>query len=248
MVELTARDRTLVVAHRGASGRMPENTFASFELAVQSKADMVELDVHPCKDGELVVMHDETVDRTTDGTGKISDKRLAEIGQLNAAAKSTLGRREPVPTFAEVLERLAGRIPIAVEVKHGSSVYPGVESEVVRVIREHGAEDRVELISFDLDCLMNLKRLDGSLKTGFVFIGNMASFADILKGQVDALHGRWNFITREQVDHARKLGLPTFVWTVDSPSDIRDALALGADGVVTDFPERVIGALGGSRE
>jgi glycerophosphoryl diester phosphodiesterase len=243
MVELTRADRPVVVAHRGASGRMPENTFPSFELAVESKADMIELDVHPCKTGELVVMHDETVDRTTDGSGMIVEKPLEEIRKLNAAAKSSLGRREPVPTFGEVLERFASRIPMAVEVKHGSSVYPGVEKKVVQMLKEYGAEDKVELMSFDLDCLLNLKREDPTLKTGFIFIGNMASFADILKGQVDALHGRWNFVSREQVVRARKGGFPTFLWTVDSPADIRQALKLGADGVVSDYPERVLEAL-----
>lgn len=233
----------MVVAHRGASGHMPENTFASFELAVEMKADMMELDVHPCKDGTLVVMHDETVDRTTGGSGKISEMSLEEVRELDAAAKSSLGRREPVPTLEEVLGRYSKQIPMAVEVKHGSSVYPGVEKRVVRELRAHGAEDRVELISFDLDCLKKLKREDPSLKTGFIFIGNMASFADLLKGQVDALHGRWNFVTREQVAHAREAGMPTFVWTVDTPADIRGALELGADGIVSDFPDRALDAL-----
>ncbi|MDG6910069.1 MAG: hypothetical protein JRN08_06840 [Nitrososphaerota archaeon] len=243
MVELTVPGRPMVVAHRGASGHMPENTLASFELALEMKADMIELDVHPCKDGTLVVMHDETVDRTTGASGRISEMSLEEIRGFDAAAKSSLGRREPVPTFAEVLERYSKRIPIAVEVKHGSSVYPGVEKRVAREIREHGAEDRVELISFDLDCLTNLKREDPSLKTGFIFVGNMASFADLVKGQVDALHGRWNFVTREQVAHAREVGMPTFVWTVDLPADIRGALELGADGIVSDFPDRAFDAL-----
>lgn len=244
MVELTTPNRPMVVAHRGASGHMPENTLASFELAVEMRADMMELDVHPCRDGTLVVMHDETVDRTTDGSGRISEMSLEEVRRLDAAAKSKLGRREQVPTFGEVLERFSKRIPLAVEVKHGSSVYSGVEKTVVQELRKHGAEDRVELISFDLDCLRNLKKEDPSLKTGFIFIGNMASFSDLLKGQVDALHGRWNFVSKEQVTHAKRAGLPTFVWTVDTSSDIRDAVRLGADGIVSNFPERVLGVLG----
>ncbi|MDG6990275.1 MAG: glycerophosphodiester phosphodiesterase [Nitrososphaerota archaeon] len=244
MVELTVSGRPMVVAHRGASGRLPENTFASFELAAEVKADMIELDIHPSKDGTLVVMHDETVDRTTDGSGRISEMTLEEIKRLNAAAKSSHGRSEPVPTFAEVLGRFSGRMPLAVEVKHGSSMYPGVEKMVVDELRSHGAEDKVELISFDLDCLLNLKREEPSLKTGFIFIGNMASSADMVRGRVDALHGRWNFVTRQQVDYAKKLGFPTFVWTVDTSADIREALDLGADGVVSNFPERAFDVIG----
>jgi glycerophosphoryl diester phosphodiesterase len=226
-----------VVAHRGASGHMPENTFASFDKAVELEADMIELDVHPCASGELVVMHDETVDRTTDGSGRVVEMSLAELGRLDAAAKSSLGKVEPVPTLAEVLERYSGKIPLAVEVKHGSSMYPGVEGRVTKELRSHAAEDMVELISFDLDCLRKLKRESPSVKIGFIFIGNMASFGDLMKGEVDALHGRWDFVAKEHVNHARKLGLPTFVWTMNTPGDIREALKLQADGVVSNFPD-----------
>lgn len=243
MVDLTRHGRPLVVAHRGASGHMPENTLASFQTALEMGADMIELDVHPSRDGNLVVMHDETVDRTTDGTGRVSDKSLDELARLDAAARTSLGRREPVPTFAEVLERFAHRIPIAVEVKHGSSVYPGVEKRVVQELREHRAERRVELISFDLDCLINLRREDSALTTGFIFIGNMAAFAELLEGKVDALHGRWNFLTREQVDRSRELGFRSFAWTVNDDEDIRAAIAAGADGVVSNFPDRVMAVL-----
>ncbi|MDG6901649.1 MAG: glycerophosphodiester phosphodiesterase [Nitrososphaerota archaeon] len=240
---MSRADRTLVVAHRGASGHMPENTFASFDLAVKMGADMIELDVHPCRDGDLVVMHDEAVDRTTNGSGRISEKSLAELGMLDAAAKSSLGRPERVPTFAEVLERYPRKIPLMVEVKHGSSIYPGIERRVVRELRKHDAEDRVELISFDLDCLRRLRREAPSLKTGFIFIGNMAVFAGLLKGDADALHGMWNFVTKEHVDYARSVGRPAFVWTVNSPEDLASALKLGADGIVSNFPDRVLEAV-----
>jgi glycerophosphoryl diester phosphodiesterase len=222
---------------------MPENTFASFDRAVELKADMIELDVHPCATGELVVMHDETVNRTTDGSGRVAEMTLADLKRLDAAAKSSLGKVEPIPTLAEVLERYSRKVPLAVEVKHGSSMYPGVERKVAEELRSHGAEDHVELISFDLDCLRKLKRESPSVKTGFVFIGNMASFGDLVKGEVDALHGRWDFVTKEHVNHARRLGLPTFVWTMNSPEDIREALKLQADGVVSNFPDRVFGLL-----
>ena len=243
MVDLARAGRPLVVAHRGASGHMPENTFGSFDLAVKMGADMIELDVHPCKDGDLMVMHDDTVDRTTNGSGRVAEKSMAELKGLDAAAKSSMGRPEPIPTFAEVLDRYSKRIPLMVEVKHGSSVYPGVEERVARELRAHGAEDRVELISFDLDCLMKLRRESTSLKTGFIFIGNMASFADILKEDVDALHGMWNFVPREHVDYARSLGRAAFVWTVNTPDEIHQALNLGVDGIVSNFPDRVLESL-----
>lgn len=245
MVRLARQENPIVVAHRGSSGLAPENTFAAFDVAVNQGADMIELDVHPCKDGDLVVMHDEKVDRTTDGTGRISELSLAEMMKLNAAAKSSTGGFEHVPTFDEVLERYPKRIPLMVEVKHGSSVYPGIEGRVVKALKEKDAEGLVELISFDLDCLVRLKRESPSVKAGFIFIGNMASFGDMVQGEVDALHGMWNFVTKDQVDHARGLGLPSYVWTANSPADIHDCLALRTDGIVSNFPGRVREALRG---
>jgi glycerophosphoryl diester phosphodiesterase len=245
VVNLKATGRPLVVAHRGASGYAPENTFASFDLALEQGAEMIELDLHPCKDGDLVVMHDETVDRTTGGTGRISGMRLVDIKGLDAAAKTSFGKPQTVPTFSEVLERYSKRIPLMVEVKHGSSVYPGIERKVVEELEKHEAADDVELISFDLDCLLRLKQESRGLKTGFIFIGNVASFADLLKEEVDALHGMWNFVTKEQVAHARKLGLPTFVWTVNAQRDIQEVQQLGADGLVSNFPDRALAAVRG---
>lgn len=208
---------------------------------------MIELDVHPCREGNLVVMHDEKVDRTTNGAGRISEKSLSELGKLDAAAKSSLGSFQPIPTFAEVLERYPGRIQLMVEVKHGSSVYPGIEERVIRELRKQGAEGLVELISFDLDCLQRLKRESPSAKLGLIFVGNMASFGELVGRQVDALHGMWNFVTRAQVEHARSLGFPTYLWTANSAADISDCLDAEPDGVVSNFPGRVVEAIRGRK-
>ncbi|MDG6902055.1 MAG: glycerophosphodiester phosphodiesterase [Nitrososphaerota archaeon] len=242
MVELTKDDGLIVVAHRGASGYMPENTFASFDRAVELGADMMELDVHPSKDGHLVVIHDDTVDRTTDGHGSVSSLTLDEIRALNAAAKFPGNMQQRVPTLAEVLDRYAARIPIAVEVKHGSSVYPGIERKVVDELERQSATDRVELISFDLDCLRKLRTESKRVKTGFIFVGNMASSAELVRGDVDALHGRWDFLAPSQIERARGLGFPTYAWTVNTVEEIRNAMRLGPDGIVSNFPDRALEA------
>jgi glycerophosphoryl diester phosphodiesterase len=244
MVSLVKEDGPLVVAHRGASGYMPENTFASFDHALRLGADMIEMDVHPTRDGHLVVMHDETVDRTTDGHGRISSMDLLEVEKLNAAAKSAGGRMERIPTFSDVLDRYTGRIPMMVEVKHGSSIYPGVERKVLEELKKHDALEQVELISFDFECLLIIKRESQSVKTGFIFMGNMASFAEMVVHKVDALHGMWSFVSQAQVGHAKSLGFPVYLWTVNSEADIAEALRLGADGIVSNYPDRVLNALG----
>ena len=232
----------MVVAHRGASGTMPENTFASFDRAVEMGADMIELDVHPTRDGHLVVMHDDTVDRTTEGHGRISSMTLEEINGLNAAARFPGRRREPVPSFSDVLRKYSEKVAMMVEVKHGSSVYPGIERQVVKELVTHDALHRVELISFDLDCLRNLRREAPGVKTGFIFIGNMATSADMLGREVDALHGMWNFVTGRQIEYAKGRGYPCYVWTMNTMEDIREAMGMAPDGLVSNFPDRVIEA------
>lgn len=243
MVQLTKKDGIVVVAHRGASGYAPENTIASFDRAVSMGADMVELDVHPTRDDHLVVMHDETVDRTTGAHGRISSMSLEEIRGLNAAAEFPGGLHERVPTLSEVLERYADRTTLTIEVKHGSSVYPGVEHNVIEELKAHDAIDKVELISFDFDCLKNIRRESPHIKTGFIFVGNMASSADLVGGSVDALHGRWDFATASQVGHARALGYPCYLWTVNTEDEIRRAVGLAPDGIVSNFPDRAIEAV-----
>jgi glycerophosphoryl diester phosphodiesterase len=223
---------------------MPENTFSSFDLAVRMGADMIELDVHQTKDERLVVIHDDTVDRTTDGTGRISTMTFLELEHLNAAAKSKTQMHEPIPPFSGILERYSNRIPLMVEVKHGSSVYPGIEQRVIETLKLHKALDEVELISFDIECLQNLRKASSMAKLGFIFIGNLASFADLLGDEVDAFHGMHNFILRSQIDHVRSMGRPSFVWTVNSEEEIRDAIRLGPDGIVSNYPDRVLNALG----
>jgi glycerophosphoryl diester phosphodiesterase len=243
MVNLAKKDGPLVIGHRGASGYMPENTMASFDLAVKMGADMIELDIHPTKDGHLVVLHDETVDRTTDGSGRISSISLEQSQKLNAAAKFGNDMVERIPTLAEALEKYSRLMPIMVEVKHGSSIYPGIERKVVKELELFDAVSRVELISFDLECLRNIRRESTQVKIGFIFEGNMATFANLVGKSVDALHGMWTYVTRAHVDYARRMGYSTHVWTVDSEEEINEARKLGADGIVSNYPDRVLRAI-----
>lgn len=239
MVTLRRAGRPLVVAHRGASGYAPENTFAAFDLAKEMGADMIEMDIHLTSDRKLVVIHDDMVDRTTNGHGSVSTMSLRQIMELNAAAKYPDRDPEPVPTLSDVLAKYSGAIDLMVEVKHGSSIYSGIEKEVVREIMEQKATEYVELISFDAEALRNIRRESRKVKIGFIFVGNMASFADIYQGQVDALHGSWDFVSREQVKYARQKGFFTFLWTANTEEDILRCISYKPDGIVGNFPDRV---------
>jgi glycerophosphoryl diester phosphodiesterase len=204
---------------------------------------MIELDVHQTLDRHLVVIHDETVDRTTDGTGRISSLTLEEVMGLNAAARYP-GMTEAVPTFSEVLKRYSKKVPLSIEVKHGSSVYPGIEGAVVEELKENDALQEVELISFDLDCLRRLRNASREVKLGFIFIGNISVFTEMVGTEVDAMHAAWNFLTRDGVRYASGKGLATYAWTVNTERDAAAALRLETDGLVTNYPDMVISLVG----
>jgi glycerophosphoryl diester phosphodiesterase len=239
MVTLRRSDRPLVVAHRGASGYAPENTYAAFNLAVKMGADMIEMDIHPTSDGKLVVIHDDKVDRTTDGHGKVSEIPYRQIKELNAAAKFPDRDPEPVPLFSDVLSKYSGTIDIMVEVKHGSSIYPGVEKEVVKQVSDQGATDRVEIISFDAEALKRIREESSQIKLGIVFVGNMISFADMYQGRVEALHGSWDFVSKGQINYAKQKNFYTFLWTPNTEDEISTCLSYEPDGIVSNFPDKV---------
>jgi glycerophosphoryl diester phosphodiesterase len=238
MVTLRRSDRPIIVAHRGASGYAPENTYAAFDLAVKMGADMIEMDIHPTSDGRLVVIHDDTVDRTTNGHGKVSEMPYEQIRELNAAARYIDRDPEQVPLFSDVLSKYAGIIDLMVEVKHGSSIYAGVEKEVVNQVTAQKAFDYVEIISFDGEALKRIRKEASQIKLGIIFVGNMISFADNYQGQVEALHGSWDFVSREQINYARQRNFFTFLWTANTEEEISICSSYEPDGIVTNFPDR----------
>ena len=165
------------VAHRGASGHAPENTIAAYDLAVKMKADYFEVDVQRSKDGHLVIMHDTTVDRTTDGSGSVKDLTLAQLKQLDAGSWfSSAFAGEKIPTLEEVLDRYRGKgIKILIELKN-PSLYPGIEQQVVEALTKRNLDkrkDKVIVQSFDLESVQRFHQL---LPT--VPIGVLASYGD----------------------------------------------------------------------
>jgi glycerophosphoryl diester phosphodiesterase len=140
----------LRVGHRGAKGHAPENTFASFDLAVQMGVHAVETDVHLSKDGEIVIIHDHTVDRTTNGHGFVKDLTVEELRRLDAGAWfDARFAGERIPTLAELLAWAHDRVSLAIEIKNGPIYYPGIAGKVIRLLREHDMIDQAILISFD---------------------------------------------------------------------------------------------------
>lgn len=215
---------------------------ASFELAVQQKADLIELDVQLTRDEVLVVMHDPAVDRTTDGHGLVKDMTLADVRQINAAARfpTATGRAE-VPTLDEVLEWATGRVPVAIEIKGGPIHYPDIEGRVVGAIRKHGLPDSTVVISFDHVTLLRMKRLAPEIATGVLYACAPVQPSSLaLAAQSDALLPHWADLSREMIADAHEHGLAISTWAVDGEQELRWVLSMGVDAIATNYPSRLV--------
>jgi glycerophosphoryl diester phosphodiesterase len=231
----------VVVGHRGAAGYAPENTIPSFRKAIELGVDAVELDVHMSRDGRIVVIHDDTLDRTTDGTGSVHDRTLAELKKLDAGLK--FGRRwrgTRIPTLEEVFDEV-GVFEYRIEVKRGGKVYRGMERKLLECVREYGLLDRVVFTSFDYDALERMKRKERRAQTGIIMQGRVRWFIPMTKKLgCSWINARHELVTAEDVVAAHVGGLKLGVWTVDTRQAAERTARLGVDGVTTNYPDVVI--------
>ncbi|MET8223521.1 glycerophosphodiester phosphodiesterase family protein [Streptomyces sp. NPDC005301] len=215
----------LTIGHRGVMGVEPENTLRSFVAAQQAGLDLIELDLHLSKDGALVVMHDADVDRTTDGTGPIAEKTLAELRALDA------GRGERVPVFEEVLD--AVRSPLQAEIKDVAAA-----RALAEVMIRRDLVGRVEVLSFHDEAIAKIARLVPGVRTALVasrYGVDVVDRATAVGATTLVLNIRR--LTLEVVERARKADLRIIGWVVNTQDHLRLVRALGLDGATTDYPE-----------
>lgn len=230
--------RITVFGHRGARGLAPENTLPAFRLAKELGVDGVELDVHLTSDDELVVIHDDTLDRTTNGKGRVRDYTVDQIKKLDAGIKfGEKWRGVTVPTLRQVFEE-TGKLLYKVELKHGSAVYPGIESRLIDLVREMGVERRVRFTSFDYDALEEVRRLDPKAEVGIIYHGKTRWFL----GAADKLGAAWmqayiGLLDQKDVEMTHAIGLKIGAWPTSTIEDIEKAVALGTDEVTSDYPD-----------
>jgi len=230
---------TLNIAHRGASALAPENTIAAFERAVELGADAIEFDIHLSQDGELVVIHDDTLDRTTDGCGLVHQRSLAELMRLDAGRWFGAGfAGQRIPRLDEVLDRFAGKVPLALEIKAGSTFFPRIEEKVVSALRERAAIDQAAVASFDHYALRRLKEIEPTIRTAALLVGRPVSLSAIAgPAKADGLALEASFVTKTEVEACRAAGLQIVVWVVNDPAQMRHFIGLGVDGIITDRPD-----------
>lgn len=238
---------TVVWAHRGASAYAPENTLSAFELALKQGAHGIELDVQLTSDGQLVVIHDETLDRTTDGSGWVGEHSLAELKALDAGVGWADYGGERIPMLAEVFDLVAdSSMIINVELKNTEVAYRGLEEKVLALIDEFGLAERIWLSTFNHESLHGLRQSGVPMPLGLLSNDLMFEpwkYAAALGLQ--AYHpAAWAVRERSVVDESHALGLGVHVWTVDEPALLRRMADWGVDAVFTNTPDVALRVLG----
>ncbi|MBQ3914993.1 MAG: glycerophosphoryl diester phosphodiesterase membrane domain-containing protein [Ruminococcus sp.] len=229
--------KTQITAHRGASREAPENTLEAFEAALDSGADYIELDVQLTKDGQLVVFHDETIDRTTTGKGKLCDITYDELQKYSAGSWFGTGNEfagARVPLLSEVLDLVGDDIMLNIEIKDHGDIVQTVE-KTVELIHEYDITDSCYVTSFSYKALKNVKKLDPKIKTGLIANVAAASGYSRLK-YVDVLSLNQIFVNATVVSAAHQNGKRVFVWTVDQSNDMKKMISLGVDNIITNRP------------
>jgi glycerophosphoryl diester phosphodiesterase len=240
-----------VVAHRGASGHAPENTLAAFRKAVEMGARFIETDLQISRDARIVAIHDTTLDRTTNGHGLVHALTLEQIRLLDAgswfearAQASYAGER--VPTLDEILAFSKEHdTNFYLEIKSGSAW--GVEHSVVAAVRNSHAFARVVILSFDPATLDSVYRLDETIMTGFLCeIPSPDLVERAVKIGARQLAPRGDLVTPALVKHAHESGLQVVAWTINDPAQMLRLIDAGVDGIMTDYPDRLVSVIGES--
>lgn len=228
-----------VIGHRGAAGYAPENTMASFERGISLRADAIELDVHPTSDGELVVIHDPTLERTTNGSGFVSAHTLAQIRELDAGSWFAPSFKDVrVPTLNEILDWAHGRTKVVIEIKQGPIFYPNIVELLIAALDRADMRGEVLVISFDHFSVQRVKQLAPDIMTGVLYAGRCVNPVALARDAgADALMPHWALLTKEEVVTAHAAGLFIAPWG-GPEQDYRFILATGVDAVAADFPDR----------
>jgi glycerophosphoryl diester phosphodiesterase len=248
-----------VYAHRGGAALRPENTLAAFEHGLSLGADGLEFDVHLSRDGVVVVHHDDTLDRTTNGTGAIGARTAAELGGIDAGYRFTdgspsgypfRGRGFAIPTLRQVLERFPG-IPLIIEIKSSRADLARKTIDELRAARAIG---QVALGSFYYRALRAVRAYEPAVATGAAqeeirwalyrsWIGWPVRRPSYTEFQVPERSGRTTIVTPQFIEHAHRARLPVKVWTVNERADIDRLLGWGADAIISDRPDLAVAAI-----
>jgi glycerophosphoryl diester phosphodiesterase len=234
------------VAHRGASAYAPENTIAAFDKAVEMKADYIEIDIQRSKDGKLVLIHDTTVDRTTDGSGKVGNLTFKELRNLDAGSwKGEQFAGAQIPTFDEILDRYHGKIGILIELK-APELYPGIEENVAKELKERNLDkpqnEKIIVQSFNHKSMKKMNELLPKVPIGVLTSSSADTTEQALQEfstYADYFNPSYGIVTEDLVNQVHSLGMKIGSWTVRSQEAADFLLDVGVDAIITDYPDYV---------
>ncbi|GIP35713.1 glycerophosphodiester phosphodiesterase [Paenibacillus sp. J2TS4] len=233
-------NRTMIIGHRGAAMDAPENTLVAFQKALEQGAEGLELDIHLSADGEIVVCHDSTVNRTTDGTGAIRAMTVSDLKKLDAGVRyGEAFRGERIPLLSEVFEAIPKQIMINIEVKN---VYDGlIEGRLVDLLKRSDRLESVVVSSFRHQSLVRLKKLEPELKVGILYdeLYSHKGYADLSPVPLYSLHPHYINIGDEDIRELRESGYEVYVYTVNDEQSMRRMIASGVSGIITDCPGKL---------
>lgn len=236
-------NKTEVFAHRGSKGTHPENTLAAFEEAIRVGSDGIELDVHLSQDHELVVIHDETVERTSNGKGLVRELALQELKQLDAGSWMNKDYADcRIPTLQEVIDFLNDKQfkgILNIELKTDHYAYPGIEEKVIELIDKKEPQFKIVFSSFNYQTLIRLKKLDPAIEIALLF---EKDGRDLLMLDADILVTMWHpdlswyreKVTTDEVKMAVRL------WTINQDQELNYCFNQGVSGIITDYPEKAL--------
>ncbi len=242
----TIAQNPIIIAHRGASAYAPENTLASFEKAIEMGALVIETDVHQTKDSVVVIMHDLSVDRTTNGKGLIKDISYQEFKYLQIKQKSGCVSWQNPSSLEETIQLINGRCKLLIELKKGNSYYPNIEKHIVDLIDKYKAHSWISTIhSFEKEPLINFAKRDSSINLQKLIVFNLplVSFnfdkhfnKDDFKNW-EGVNVYYKFCSKRVIKKIHKLGKTVYVWTVNNPRKARKLALKGVDGIITNKPD-----------
>jgi glycerophosphoryl diester phosphodiesterase len=219
----------MIVGHRGAAGYEPENTLLSFQKAIEIGVDWVEMDMRRSADGHLVIIHDDTVDRTTNGHGKVSEMTLAELKKLDA------GKGQKIPTLQEAIDFTKGKVKIIIEIKE-----EGTEWQLLDVIDRNLFVNDCIVSSFIGYSIRRCKEFNPQLQTAAIISRLPIDFKELaLDIMADSIFMRKDIVSQAIIDEAHKNGFTVNVWNEDNPQDIRKYAAMGPDFMSSNYPDRL---------
>jgi glycerophosphoryl diester phosphodiesterase len=234
--------RPLIFAHRGASKAAPENTLPAFEAAIRLGADGIELDVQYSSDGALVIFHNDTLEKTSDGAGRVTAHTLSELRALDAGSwfgPSFAGTH--IPTLDEALDLMKGKLLVNVELKVLGTLRSGMGADAVRAIRAHGMADQVVISSFNPFALRQAKGAGPEIECALLLAHDLPSWMrwgfTRRYSRADGLHPDFDMVDQTYMARARQLGKPVRVWTVDEEAAMRHLIALDVDAIITNVPD-----------